>query len=130
MRPERAPLSPVEAVREELLAAAAVLLGGGVAVASYWAGRGAVDAPDFAVVPTGLRIRVLGIDGLVLHLVGLPVSRELAGAVLEAALTPEFRRSHAVRRVASYGRRPGQGRSESVFDREMLEQLKSLGYLQ
>ena len=42
----------------------------------------------------------------VLHLLGLPVSDELEGAVLEAALTPAFRAAHPVRRVASYGLRP------------------------
>jgi hypothetical protein len=66
----------------------------------------------------------------VLHLLGLPVSDELEGRVLESALSAEFRSSHPVRRVASYGLRP-QGRlRESAFDREMLEELKSLGYIQ
>ena len=47
-----------------LLAAAAVLFGAGVAAASYYGERGARTAPDFAVVPTGLRVVLLGIDGL------------------------------------------------------------------
>jgi hypothetical protein len=65
----------------------------------------------------------------VLHLLGLPVSDELEGRVLEAALSPAFRATHPVRRVASYGARP-QGRlRESAFDREMLEELRSLGYI-
>jgi hypothetical protein len=66
----------------------------------------------------------------VLHLLGMPVSDELEGRVLEAALTADFRAAHPVRRVASYGQRP-QGRlRESAFDREMLEELRSLGYIQ
>jgi hypothetical protein len=66
----------------------------------------------------------------VLHLLGMPVSDELEGVVLEAALSPAFRAAHPVRRVPSYGLRP-QGRlRESAFDREMLEELKSLGYIQ
>ena len=36
----------------------------------------------------------------VLHLLGLPVSDELEGSVLEAALSPAFRAAHPVRRVA------------------------------
>src|SRR5437879_518604 len=44
-----------------LLGVAAVLLGGGVAAASYLAGALDADTPDFAVVPTGLRVRVVGI---------------------------------------------------------------------
>src|SRR5688572_10207665 len=47
-----------------LLGVAAVLLGGGVAAASYLASAAGAEAPDSAVVPTGLRVRVLGIDGL------------------------------------------------------------------
>src|SRR5438309_2315885 len=47
-----------------LLGVAAVLLGGGVAAASYLAGALDADTPGFAVVPTGLRVRVVGIDGL------------------------------------------------------------------
>jgi type I phosphodiesterase/nucleotide pyrophosphatase len=66
----------------------------------------------------------------VLHLLGTPVSDELEGRVLEAALSPAFRAAHPVRRVSSYGLRP-QGRlRESAFDREMLEELRSLGYIQ
>ena len=66
----------------------------------------------------------------VLHLLGLPRSRELDGRVLEAALD---RTSAATTRCAScesYGRRPTPRPAESDFDRDVLEQLKSLGYIQ
>jgi hypothetical protein len=66
----------------------------------------------------------------VLHLLGMPVSRELDGRVIEAALTPDFRARNPVRSVASYGRRPPARSAESAFDRDMLEELKSLGYIQ
>jgi hypothetical protein len=59
----------------------------------------------------------------------MPVSRELDGRVLESALVPEFRAAHPVRSVASYGRRPPARAAESAFDRDMLEELKSLGYI-
>jgi Type I phosphodiesterase / nucleotide pyrophosphatase len=65
----------------------------------------------------------------VLHLAGLPVSRELEGRVLEAALSSGFRAAHPVRSVASYGRRPAAPTAESAFDREILEELRSLGYI-
>lgn len=65
----------------------------------------------------------------VLHLVGLPVSREMEGRVLTAAFTPPFTSAHPVRRVPTYGRRPTARQAESAFDEEMLEQLKSLGYV-
>jgi hypothetical protein len=66
----------------------------------------------------------------VLHLVGLPVSGELQGRALEEALLPAFRARFPVRRVAAYGRRPPARAAESAFDREMLEELRSLGYIQ
>jgi hypothetical protein len=66
----------------------------------------------------------------VLHLLGLPRSRELEGQVLETALTDAFRREHPVRTVDSYGRRPPSRPADSAFDQDVLEQLKSLGYIQ
>jgi hypothetical protein len=66
----------------------------------------------------------------VLHLLGLPKSRELDGQTLEPALAEAFRRDHPVRLVDSYGRRPASRPAQSDFDEQVLEQLKSLGYLQ
>jgi hypothetical protein len=66
----------------------------------------------------------------VLHLAGLPASRELEGRVLDEALEPGFAARHPVRWVARYGRRPSARPAESRFDREMVEELKSLGYIQ
>lgn len=66
----------------------------------------------------------------VLHLLGVPKSRELDGQVLEAALSEAFRRDHPVRLVDSYGRRPPSRAADSSFDRDVLEELKSLGYIQ
>jgi len=65
----------------------------------------------------------------VLHLLGLPVSRELTGRVLTGAFAPAFATAHPVRHVQSYGRRPPARQAESAFDQEMLEQLRSLGYI-
>ena len=65
-----------------------------------------------------------------LHLLGLPKSRELDGRVLEAALSPDFRRAHPVRTIDAYGRRPLSRNAESAFDKDVLEELKSLGYIQ
>ena len=66
----------------------------------------------------------------VLHLVGLPKSDELPGTVIESALEAGFKAAHPVRTVASYGRRPQAKSAESAFDRDMLEELKALGYIQ
>jgi hypothetical protein len=66
----------------------------------------------------------------VLHLLGLPVSDELAGRVLESALIPSFRHAHPPRRVSAYGAQPRGAPAESAFDRQTLEGLKGLGYVQ
>jgi len=66
----------------------------------------------------------------VLHLLGVPRSRELEGRVLETALGESFRREHPVRTVDSYGRRPKVPAADSAFDRDVLEELRSLGYIQ
>ena len=90
-----------------------VLFGGPVAPGDL----GAVSERD--VAPT------------VLHLLGLPKSRELDGPRARGARSPSsFRRDHPVRLVDSYGRRPPSRAAESDFDQDVLEQLKSLGYIQ
>jgi hypothetical protein len=66
----------------------------------------------------------------VLRLAGLPVSDELDGRALEQALAEDFRRAHPLRTVAAYGRRATDRSAESAFDRDMLEELRSLGYIQ
>lgn len=66
----------------------------------------------------------------VLHLLGLPRSDETEGQVLTAALREDFLAVHPVRRVAAYGARPATRRPESTFDRQMIEELKALGYVQ
>jgi hypothetical protein len=65
----------------------------------------------------------------VLHLLGIPRSAELDGRVLEEAFAPDFRRARPVRQVASYGRRAPARPARSEFDRAMLEELRSLGYI-
>lgn len=65
----------------------------------------------------------------VLHLLGLPKSRELDGRVLEEALAAPFREAHPVRTVDSYGGRTAGRPSDSSFDGAMLEELKALGYI-
>jgi hypothetical protein len=65
-----------------------------------------------------------------MHLVGLPVSRELDGRVIVQAFADEFRAAHPVRFVAGYGRRVTPRSAESRSDPEIVERLRSLGYIQ
>lgn len=66
----------------------------------------------------------------VLHLAGLPVSAELEGKVIDEALDAVFASTHPIRRVARYGDRSQKGRAASDFDPQVMEELRSLGYLQ
>ena len=99
--------------------------------------RGGPQLPEGTMVLAGGPVRPgdLGLVSsrdvapTVLHLAGLPISRELDGAVLEAALEPRFLSAHPVRTVPSYGQRKPARPTESAFDREMLEELRSLGYI-
>jgi Type I phosphodiesterase / nucleotide pyrophosphatase len=100
--------------------------------------RGAPGAAEGTLVIVGGPVKAIDL-GLVssrdvaptaLHLAGLPASRELDGKVLEAAFDPSFASAHPVRFVSSYGRRPALPSAESAFDQAMVDELKSLGYLQ
>jgi hypothetical protein len=65
----------------------------------------------------------------VLHLLGLPRSRELDGRVLDEGLAAPFREAHPVRTVDSYGGRSAGRPADSGFDHAMLEELRALGYI-
>jgi hypothetical protein len=67
----------------------------------------------------------------VLHALGVPISRELAGAPLEGLFPAAFLKRFPVREVESYGRRaaPTPLRTGQPLDQEMIERLRSLGYV-
>ena len=58
------------------------------------------------------------------------MSRGLGDVYKRQALDPAFRAGHPVRRVSGYGRRTASGAADSAFDRDMVEELRSLGYIQ
>jgi hypothetical protein len=67
----------------------------------------------------------------ILHGLGLPVSRELAGRAQSILFGAEFARRFPVREVASYGarRERAAARSADALDEEAVERLRSLGYI-
>lgn len=98
------------------------LAGAGVAVkeksdtppASYLEGATTVD-----VAPT------------ILHALGVPVSRQLAGSPLQGLFDESYRTKYPVRWVSSYGR-PAVNAAErkgQPLDQEMIDRLRSLGYV-
>jgi hypothetical protein len=88
--------------------------------------RGRIAAPGAAI--TGRTTDVLP---TVLYALGMPMSRSVAGAPLTGLFATDFAQRHPVRYVRSYGRpsaRPGDGTGEPL-DQEMLDRLRSLGYV-
>ena len=74
---------------------------------------------------------VLDVAPTVLHTLGVPVSRELAGAPLTMLFDDSFSRRFPVRHVETYGR-PSTNRSArsgQPLDQEMIDRLRSLGYV-
>jgi hypothetical protein len=67
----------------------------------------------------------------VLHALGIPISRELAGTVSTELFTPDFLRRYPVRQVASYGRPAMNIRLTrgQALDSEAIDRLRSLGYV-
>ncbi len=76
-------------------------------------------------------VKLTDICPTLLYLVGLPAAEDMDGRVCLEAVEPEFVRSHRVRTIASYGKRKGVSREplKSDFDRDILERLRTLGYL-
>jgi hypothetical protein len=115
LRPAPSELVIVVTEPGRVSSAADGLMGMGGAVAS----SRAVAARQTDVMPT------------VLHALGVPISRELAGTVAMDVFTPEFVRRYPVRQVASYGRptlNTAVVRGQSL-DSEMIDRLRSLGYV-
>ena len=119
-----------------LTAAAAVLAFAGAA-ALLLSGAPAqpqpASAPPLGVVSPGLRVRVLAIDGFDPAVMAslAPISRELPGAPVLRLFSSQFARRFPVRGVETYGRRaaPAGSRGGHALDQEMMERLRSLGYV-
>jgi Type I phosphodiesterase / nucleotide pyrophosphatase len=67
----------------------------------------------------------------VLYALGVPISRELPGAPLLRLFSEEFARRFAVRYVPAYGRPSTRlaARQGQPLDQEMIDRLRSLGYV-
>jgi len=74
---------------------------------------------------------VTAIAPTVLHALGVPVADDLAGRPALQLFAGQFGQTYPVRRVATYGSRQPAARSPSSrpLDREMVERMRSLGYV-
>lgn len=75
--------------------------------------------------------RPIDVAPTILHALGVPVSREIGGAPMLGLFSDEFVKRFPVRGVESYGRRasPTGLRKGEPLDQEMIERLRSLGYV-
>jgi hypothetical protein len=85
----------------------------------------------FAATPGEATGRPTDVAPTVLHALGVPISRELAGRPLAGLFSAAFLERFPVRKVESYGRRaaPTAVRNGQPLDQEMIERLRSLGYV-
>ena len=66
----------------------------------------------------------------IFRLLDVPLASDLEGKVLEGALDPAFLRAHPATRVDTYGPAEHSGApDESDLDKNVLERLRSLGYI-
>jgi len=91
----------------------------------------AAAAGEQAASGVALEARATSLAPTILHALGIPMSRELADRPLVQVFTEEFAQRFPVREVESYGRRtlPSGLREGQPLDREMIERLRSLGYV-
>jgi predicted AlkP superfamily phosphohydrolase/phosphomutase len=82
------------------------------------------------------RVSVLDFTPTVLALCGLPVAEDMDGKVIEEAIDPAFLERHPIASIATYERGATGAESggpdepiESPLDEEILEELRSLGYI-
>lgn len=86
-----------------------------------------VAGPDARTACVGPSRTALDVAPLALSLLGFPVSSEMPGRLPQGCLAPRVSRTPS---LESYGRRaPGEAAAESEYDPEMVERLRSLGYL-
>jgi predicted AlkP superfamily phosphohydrolase/phosphomutase len=75
-------------------------------------------------------IHIHDIAPTILYGLGLPVAEDFAGRPWPALFTAEFRRTHPLRKVPSWGVREEGGRARaSGADEELLNELRALGYI-
>src|SRR5262249_4121896 len=75
--------------------------------------------------------RAADVAPTVLHALGVPISRALAGAPLRGLFSEAYLERYPVRQVARYGRPSALAsvRTGQPLDQEMIDRLRSLGYV-
>jgi hypothetical protein len=135
-------LEALERYYEYLDAAVAALLDQAPAVRAFALvadpGRAAARGPGLLALTGGPAEPGVRLDGTgadiaptILYVLGVPVSRELPGTVREGLARETFRSRYPVQRVDAYAPRIVAPRPPAAnpLDRDMLDRLRSLGYI-
>ena len=85
--------------------------------------------PIFRSGARARRPRIHDITPTVLFALGLPTAEEFPGRTLRELFTDEFLERMPERRIASWGVRAAEGAVPTARDRELIEELAALGYL-
>jgi len=87
-------------------------------------GAGASTTLGAEVVPASVAPTIL-------TALGVPVAADLAGTPIQPLFSETFQATYPTRTVATYGerRRSGQSRTGQPLDKEMIERMRSLGYV-
>jgi hypothetical protein len=88
-------------------------------------------AGDPAVTEANVQARGFDVAPTVLYALGIPIGRDLAGKPLTTLFSSEFQRRFPVREIATYGPRTSRTavREGKPLDQEMIDRLRSLGYV-
>jgi hypothetical protein len=94
-------------------------------------GAGVFAALGSAIGTTRTKATVLDVAPTVLHALGIPVAEDLDGRVVEELFTPGVLSTYPVRTVGTYGLKgpASTSRTGRPLDEEMIERLRSLGYV-
>jgi hypothetical protein len=86
---------------------------------------------SIAAAGANLDVRSVDVAPTILHVLGIPVSRELSGVPIARLLSASVMERFPVREVPSYGVRPARHSpgGGDPLDAEALERLRSLGYV-
>jgi predicted AlkP superfamily phosphohydrolase/phosphomutase len=85
--------------------------------------------PDVAAGADLGQVSIVDVAPTVLYALGLPVGRDFTGRPVVELFTPDHRSVHPLRTVETWGK-PRQGRAAaSSADRELVDELRGLGYL-
>jgi hypothetical protein len=96
-------------------------------------GNGLLALAGRPAIAGGARVAAapVSVAATVLSLLGVPIAADLSGPPVSNLLSEAFRRAHPDRSVATYGsRRIGaRPRAGKALDQEMIERMRSLGYV-